>query len=228
MNKTEIDEILAQTLADTQLSRSEKRALRKVIEDADLDTDQLGYIRHRVFEMARAESSRSAERKLIDWIEEAVKVFTPKLEPTASTRVLTSPGDECYEKIVSLFRSAQRAADVCVFTITDDRIADAMIAAHERGVRLRVISDDDKMHDRGSDVIRLSEAGIAVRVDNSPHHMHHKFAVFDDTIVLTGSYNWTRSAAKHNRENMLVTDEKAVANAYRVCFAGLWDEFGSN
>lgn len=226
MNKTEIDEILAQTLADTQLSRSEKKALRQVIEDANLDTDQLGYIRHRVFELARAEAPRSAERKLIDWIEEAVKVFTPKVAVPGSTAVYTSPGDDCWQRIVSLFDSCHRAADVCVFTITDDRIADAMITARDRGVAVRVISDDDKASDRGSDITRLSEAGVAVRVDSSPHHMHHKFAVFDDTVALTGSYNWTRSAARHNRENLLVTDEKAVVGAYRDCFAALWLEMG--
>lgn len=226
MNKTDIDEMLAQTLADTQLSRSERKALKQVIEDADLDTDQLGYIRHRVFEMARAETGRSAERRLIDWIEEAVKVFTPKVEAASSTRVYTSPGDDCWQRIVGLFASCRRAADVCVFTITDDRIADAMIEARRRGVALRVISDDDKATDRGSDIVRLSEAGVSVRVDRSPHHMHHKFAVFDDATALTGSYNWTRSAAKHNRENVLITDEKSVVGAYRQCFAELWDSFG--
>lgn len=226
MDKSDIDAMLAQTLADTQLSRSERKALRQVIEDADLDTDQLGYIRHRVFEMARAEAPRSSERKLIDWIEEAVKVFQPRVETPSTTRVYTSPGDECWQRIVGLFESCRRAADVCVFTVTDDRIADAMIAACRRGVTVRIISDDDKATDRGSDIVRLSEAGCSVRVDGSPHHMHHKFAVFDDATALTGSYNWTRSAASHNRENVLVTDEKSVVGAYRRCFAELWDQFG--
>ena len=41
----------------------------------------------------------------------------------------------------------------------------------------------------------LAELGVAVRIDRSEHHMHHKFALFDDAILATGSYNWTRSAA---------------------------------
>ena len=50
----------------------------------------------------------------------------------------------------------------------------------KRGVRVRVISDNDKAHDKGSDVWRLPDLGAEVRVDRSPHHMHHKFAIIDD------------------------------------------------
>ena len=226
MDRREIDEMLAQTLADTRLSRGERRALRQVIEDGDLDSEQLGYIRHRVFELARAEASRTQERQLIDWIEEAIKVFQPRVEAAASAAVYTSPGADCWRRIAGLFEACRRAADVCVFTITDDRIADAMIAARQRGIAIRVISDDEKATDPGSDIVRLSEAGVAVRVDNSPHHMHHKFAVFDDATALTGSYNWTRSAARHNRENLLVTSERSVVGEYRRCFEQLWAELG--
>lgn len=226
VDRNEIDEMLAQTLADSRLSRGEKKALRQVIEDADLDTEQLGYIRHRVFELARAEAPRTRDRELIDWIEEAVKVFQPRVEAAGSTAVYTSPGEDCWRRIVGLFEACRRAADVCVFTITDDRIAEAMTAARRRGVAVRVISDDDKATDRGSDIVKLSEAGVSVRVDRSPHHMHHKFAVFDDATALTGSYNWTRSAAAHNRENLLVTTERPVVGAYRRCFDDLWAELG--
>lgn len=45
-----------------------------------------------------------------------------------------------------MLRSAQRTLDVCVFTITCDEIADALIQAHQRGVRVRVISDNDQVH----------------------------------------------------------------------------------
>ena len=54
--------------------------------------------------------------------------------------------------------------------------------------------------DLGSDIERHVKAGIAVKVDRTEHHMHHKFAVVDGKSVVTGSYNWTKSAAEFNQE----------------------------
>ena len=59
-----------------------------------------------------------------------------------------------------------------------------------------MLEDDRRPAGRG----RLARSGIAVAFDSSPHHMHHKFAIFDLTRLLTGSYNWTRSAAESNEE----------------------------
>ena len=56
--------------------------------------------------------------------------------------------------------------------------------------------------------------------------MHHKFAVFDRRILLTGSYNWTRSAAGHNEENLLVTDEAKLVGPYLQRFEKLWESYG--
>lgn len=47
-------------------------------------------------------------------------------------------------RLLQLLRGAQRTLDVCVFTITCDEIADALMQAHKRGVRVRVISDNDQ------------------------------------------------------------------------------------
>ena len=87
---------------------------------------------------------------------------------------------------------AQKSMDVCVFTITNNRLASAVNAAHQRGVQVRVISDDECMKHKGSDVHWLHEKGIPVRTDlNEATHMHNKFLIIDRTHVLTGSFNWT-------------------------------------
>jgi phosphatidylserine/phosphatidylglycerophosphate/cardiolipin synthase-like enzyme len=42
---------------------------------------------------------------------------------------------------------------------------------------------------------------------------HHKFALFDNARLLTGSYNWTRSAPEHNHENFVVTNSRKLVMA---------------
>ncbi|MEI8254507.1 MAG: phospholipase D-like domain-containing protein [Deltaproteobacteria bacterium] len=139
-----------------------------------------------------------------------------------------SPGETCLQAIRSQFARAKKTADVCVFTITDDRIAASVLDAHRRGVKVRVITDNDKANDEGSDVARIARAGVAVRQDQSEYHMHHKFAVFDGRIMLTGSYNWTRGAANFNEENLVVTDEPGLVEAFTGEFESLWKKFAAS
>ena len=59
-------------------------------------------------------------------------------------------------------KSAEKTMDVCVFNITCNEIADALLDAHKRGVTVRIITDDDQSKSRGSDVESLSKEGIQV------------------------------------------------------------------
>jgi len=81
---------------------------------------------------------------------------------------------------------------VCVFNLTNDKLANALHDAHKRGVLVRIISDDECMTNQGSDIHWLSDQGITVRTDDRPEfHMHNKFVVIDDSHLITGSFNWT-------------------------------------
>ena len=104
---------------------------------------------------------------------------------------------------------------MCVFNLTNDKLANALDAAHKRGVQVRIISDDECMTNQGSDVHWLSEQGITVRTDDRPEfHMHNKFVVIDDTHLITGSFNWTVQAGKSNQENVIVVDNPYYIEKY--------------
>lgn len=62
------------------------------------------------------------------------------------------PNEKNIEKLVSYLGKAQRVMNICVFNITNDRLANAIYDAHKRGVKVRVISDDECMNNQGSDV----------------------------------------------------------------------------
>ena len=65
--------------------------------------------------------------------------------------------------------------------------------------------------------------GIECRFDRTEAHMHHKFALSDDGHLLTGSYNWTRSAAMVNDENIIVTDHPKLVKKFADKFSSMWD-----
>ena len=113
-----------------------------------------------------------------------------------------------------------------MFTIADDRITREILAAHRRGVAIRIVSDDDKRLDAGSDLDELLAAGVAVRTDATPYHMHHKFAVFDGATVANGSFNWTRTASTSNFENLVVSGDPYLARVFAGHFESLWTRFG--
>ena len=137
-------------------------------------------------------------------------------------RIEFSPGPACKHCIMSAIREAKNTLNICVFTISDDSISDVILEAFQRGVEVRIITDNYKVYDEGSDIIELSENGVLVRIDDSENHMHHKFMVADDRITITGSYNWTRSAERYNQENIVRVNDVEFSRQFNQEFEKLW------
>ena len=220
-----LEELFRETFADSVFTRTERQALAKILQEEALSPQELGVLRSKVFDMATDALAEEQDKRVLRWLYEAAKVLARSAGTGNgyATEVHFSPGDGCLHAIQRMLRQATRAVDVCVFTISDDRITRDMIAAHRRGIRLRVITDNDKQFDRGSDIEDLAAAGIPVRVDRTENHMHHKFAVCDARLLLTGSYNWTRSAALYNEENILLTEDPEAVRPFQREFDRLWD-----
>jgi phosphatidylserine/phosphatidylglycerophosphate/cardiolipin synthase-like enzyme len=225
MTPQEWEKMLRQTLADLKMSGGERTALEQALAEARPDEQKKAALRAVAFGLAREAMSGPRPAEVLDWLEGVVKLLHPVVSSarSAPSQALFAPFDNLWAMVVRLFHDAKASADVCVFTITDDRIAEALLAAHRRGVRVRVITDDEKALDRGSDIDRIIEAGVPVRRDDSPAHMHHKFAIFDGEFLLNGSYNWTRSAGAENNENLTLSSEPGLVAQFARHFEKLWE-----
>ena len=163
--------------------------------------------------------------KILDWLENAVKIiFNSNQKKVQTLKAYFSPGKECVQTIINFIQSAKRKMDICVFTISDDKITEELIKSFKRGVDIRVITDDEKTFDMGSDIKELFQVGIQIKTDQSESHMHHKFAIFDQKSLLTGSYNWTRSASQYNQENIIEIHDEQMIKVYQKEFNHLWNE----
>jgi phosphatidylserine/phosphatidylglycerophosphate/cardiolipin synthase-like enzyme len=215
-----IVEYLRASIQDQFLSKTERKLLREMLEEVPLNAQQLNQLRTKVYELATESINSANYRFVVEWIR---SVNNQLAEPRSeNTSVYFSPGESCLSAIQQQIRAAGAELCICVFTISDDRITDELLLAHKRGLPIRVITDNDKMMDEGSDIKRLAQAGIAVRTDTSPNHMHHKFMIVDQEALITGSYNWTRSAARFNHENILLTRELSVVESFSKQFEELW------
>ncbi len=227
MDKAQLELFLRESLADGRFDNQEKHELRELV--LSLDEPQRNFVRNRAFDVAR-DAMSAAEglippARVLAWLQKIVKVCKQDCDFSQNDQAFFSPGNSCREAIVQQIQSAREQVDICVFTISDDRITEAILKAHERDINVRVISDNDKSHDRGSDIERMREAGLALRLDNSPYHMHHKFALVDRRLLINGSFNWTRSASTKNQENIVLTQEPELLNEFGALFEQLWETY---
>jgi mitochondrial cardiolipin hydrolase len=225
----QLAEDFKKTFDDQLLSKAERQTLAISIAEAGLDQRKRDILRSKVFDLVKDGLGAEAYFTL-EWLEGASRLLEAR-EPdvrvagaarSTGTQVFFSPGQDCLNAIVGGLNAAIKTIDICVFTISDDRIAAAILERQRRGVQVRIITDNEKLHDAGSDIARLAKAGVEVRVDLTEYHMHHKFALLDGKKALTGSYNWTRSAEAYNEENLLVTDEAGVVRQYAEEFEKMW------
>src|ERR1041385_2242138 len=114
-----------------------------------------------------------------------------------------SPLGHCDQVMVSWINSSEKTLDGAIYGLTDQSIAQALINAHKRGVRVRLVHDKTQAAGRKDVTLMLEQAGIPVHVQRGSEGgiLHDKFLVIDRRFVLTGSFNWTDNATRKNDEN---------------------------
>lgn len=133
--------------------------------------------------------------------------------------VYFSPDEGVARRLGELIHAARKSVCFMAYSFTSDKLAEALIARHEAGVRVEgVMENSQAMNNLSSDYERFLASGMDVRLDGNSNNMHHKVIIIDEEIVVTGSYNFSRNAEEKNDENTLVIHSPKVAAAYRVEF----------
>jgi phosphatidylserine/phosphatidylglycerophosphate/cardiolipin synthase-like enzyme len=157
----------------------------------------------------------------------AGQVLAPRVSPQPAVvdrdiAVYFSPDGGCLDAVVSQIGSARKSIDVQAFLLTTEKIAEPLVAAHQRGVAVRIIFDADQAADDFSLDERIVRAGVPVWLDapeEGKGKAHNKIMIIDGQTVITGSYNFTLTADEKNAENLLVIRGRPlIANAYRRNF----------
>ncbi len=134
---SEFDEIVDRTLQDRRLSRGEKQAVQQWIEGTGVSSRRLALLRNRVFNAAKDTVRGSENAQVLAWLEGMVGAIAAAADkgrmPPALAEALFSPGDECRDRLCSLLSDCRRQAEICVFSLTDDILAQAVLPPTQRG-----------------------------------------------------------------------------------------------
>ncbi len=125
---------------------------------------------------------------------------------------------QCTEMVTNAIAKAKDNIIVQAYSFTSAPIVKALIDAHERGVKIVALVDKSNITSKYSVAGTLTNANIPVYVDYKPAIAHNKVMIIDGKEVVTGSFNFTKSAQVRNAENLLIVDDAKLASQYKANF----------
>ena len=128
--------------------------------------------------------------------------------------VYFSPNGGCTDAIVQKLGEAKDSVFVQAYSFTSEPIAKALIDAKKRGVNVSVILDRSQQSEPDGQASFLSHADIRTLVDGAHAINHNKVMIVDNETVITGSFNFTSAAEQKNAENLLIIEDKSLAQLY--------------
>jgi phosphatidylserine/phosphatidylglycerophosphate/cardiolipin synthase-like enzyme len=143
-----------------------------------------------------------------------------------SSDVCFSPGGDCGEVVIEEMGHAADSIHVAMYSFTNETLATPLAEAQARGVDVKVALD---WQDGGNTSIvdYLDGQSVPVLYSDNPNglygKLHHKFAVFDGKVVLTGSYNWSNTAEHDSDENLVRLVDPAMAERFESEFDRIWE-----
>lgn len=159
------------------------------------------------------------ENSLTRWIVVLLLAASARVAPAAEVAVFFSPNGGCTTEIVRRISRAETSIDVSAYSFSSPPIGAALIDAKNRGITVRVVVDAGQESLAYSTAAGLAAAGIDVMADDRHAIFHNKTIIIDQSITITGSFNFTTSAEKRNAENLIVIADDRIAAKYAENFA---------
>jgi phosphatidylserine/phosphatidylglycerophosphate/cardiolipin synthase-like enzyme len=130
------------------------------------------------------------------------------------------------ESILKEVESTTATLELAIHDINLPDMANALLKAKQRGVRVRVIADSKQAKMKSSQITYLIHQGIMVKTLKGKEKgvMNHRFAILDGKRVVTGSYDWTEASGKWNYENIVILTDGETVTFYQKEFDRLWRE----
>ncbi len=135
--------------------------------------------------------------------------------------------DDSAKPIVDALAGAKRSLNIRMFLFTDPTLQDAVVAAHRRGVKVRVMLNPARRsgeeENKESRKV-LARAGIEVRDSNPEFDLtHQKSMVIDDETGFVESLNWETRDLTETRDYAVTTTNRREVDEMVACFDADWE-----
>lgn len=190
------------------------------------DNNQLLHIRS--VKMAENYTKEFEEMYLDDMFGPDVVPETPNPEFSiegTDIEVYFSPDDGVASRLLELLADAEDSIYFLAFSFTTDELGQIIRTKAENGLDIAGVMEDEQVRSNiGTEYDLFKQAGLKVFVDGNEGQMHHKTMIVDERIVITGSYNFSRSAETRNDENLIVIYNKPIADFYMQEFQRIYQQ----
>ena len=144
-------------------------------------------------------------------------------QPAEILAIYFTPPAGAASGLIKQIDGAKKSIKVMAYGFTATNLAEALVRAKRRGVDVGLIQDEKSAQNNRETLPILLAAGIDVRSDGKHAIQHNKVMLIDDDIVITGSYNFTKSAEKRNAENIMIVRSSYAAKRYADNWKLHWD-----
>ena len=135
-----------------------------------------------------------------------------------------APEDGVKERLIELIKSASESIHFMAFSFTSDALGEAIQSRAEDGLTVAGVMDGEQaISNEGTEYDAFMRAALDVRLDGNEGQMHHKVIIIDGTIVITGSYNYSKNADESNDENVLIIHDPMIGSLYTSEFWRLYN-----
>jgi phosphatidylserine/phosphatidylglycerophosphate/cardiolipin synthase-like enzyme len=117
---------------------------------------------------------------------------------------------------------------IAMYEFTSQRVADAVVGAAQRGVKVSIVTDGNEASVNKATLAQLTNAGVEAKTITlkgsgwTVPEFHDKYCVIDGKVVVTGSFNWNVNQDAKGYEDVVVLADSALAKKYVTDFASIW------
>lgn len=186
--------------------------------------------------MVRIRSARIAENYSVEFNEmfernlfgPDVLAQTPNPDVTLDgTRVETyfSPDDGVLTVLYNLLNASEESIHFLAFSFTSNELGAIVREKAQAGLDVKGVMDEEQIaSNTGTEFDPFRQAGLDVRIDGLDGQMHHKLFIVDESIVVIGSYNFSRAAEERNDENVLIIHDSRIAGFFLQEFQRVYQQ----
>ena len=149
----------------------------------------------------------------------------PKIiNQTGTIEVAFSPNKGASQAIIKAIGEARSSILVSAYSFTSKNIAQALLEAKKRNIKIKIILDKSQVSHKYSSSKFFAHQDFDLRIDTKHAIYHNKIMIIDNKNIITGSFNFTQSAETRNAENILIIrDNISLANLYTENWWSHWN-----